>query len=98
MLARVATSAQIQAALATARQNDLDWSDMAALLKQAIINAIVSSSGEVALPWSSVDADGTAVTRMTLSEAQEAYARFNALASGGAVSQFAEFSERFSNG
>lgn len=85
----------IQAALATAQANDLDWSDMAVLLKQAIINAMVSSSGEVALPWTTAGADGTSVTRLSLIEAQALYAKFNALASGGVVPQFNEFSERF---
>ena len=91
----MATTALIQAALATARANDLDWSDMAVLLKQAITNALVSDTGEVELPFTSVGADGTSITRMSIAEATALFQRMNALASGGIVPQLCEFSERF---
>jgi hypothetical protein len=89
----MATPAVLQAALATAQASDLDWDQMALLLKNAIANAIVSGTGTVSLPWSSTSSDGSSMTRMSLAEAVKAYAQFSAMASGGIIPQNIEFQQ-----
>lgn len=90
--------ATVQAAVAAAQAADIDWSDMALLLKQAITQAILSATGEVELPWSSTGADGVQMTRISLEDATKMYAKFNSLSSGGLVPQLVEFSNPATTG
>jgi hypothetical protein len=88
----MATTAQIQAALATARNNDISYADMAAMLKAAIISAYLDGSGSLALPWQSTASDGTSITRVPLDGAHNLLKFCERMATGGVVSQLAEFS------
>ncbi len=87
----MATSAQIQSAVADALENDLTFTEMAALLKRAIINAIIASDGTIALPWNNVGSDSTSISRMTLDQAQAVLDFCLTRANGGLVSSLAEF-------
>jgi hypothetical protein len=87
----MATPAQIQAALATARANALSWGDKAMLLSMAIDNALVNGAGEVEMPIEIGGSDGTNWTRMKISEAAALVAKWKALDSGGIVGQLNEF-------
>ena len=89
----MATPAQIQTALADSQAADLDWSEMAVLMKRAIINAMVNSSSEVALPAQVVSSSGASVSVVSMSEAMTLYSRFAAMGSGGIVGQYVEFTE-----
>lgn len=89
----MATPAQIQTALADAVATDLDWSEMAVLMKRAILNAMVSSSSEVSLPAQVISSSGASVSRVSIAEATDLYNRFSGMASGGVFAQFAEFTE-----
>jgi hypothetical protein len=88
----MATTAQIQAALADAQANALGWSDKAALLRRAIDNAIINGSGECELPWQTTGANGVSITRISIKEAVDMAIRFESLDSGGVIGQFVEFS------
>lgn len=87
----MATTAQIQAALADAQANGLGWSDKAALLRRAIDNAIINGSGECELPWQTTGANGISITRISIKEAVDMAIRFEALDSGGIIAQYVEF-------
>jgi len=91
----VATSVQIQAALAEANAADLSFDDMAKLLKRAIVNAIINGSGELALPWQTVGSDGTSIARLPLDAAQRLLDFCIQRASSGVVAQLAEFPATF---
>jgi|GEM_PF-5466810 len=86
----MATTAQIQAALATAQSSALSWGDKADLLRLAIDNALVGGAGEVELPWANVGADGTNIARMSIKEAAELAVKFDSMDSGGIVGQYVE--------
>lgn len=87
----MATAAQIQAALATAKANDLTYADMAILLKAAILAALVDGTGSLILPWQSTASDGTSVTRTSIEAAQRLLEFCQRNMSGGVVSQPGEF-------
>lgn len=87
----VPTAAQIQLALANATAARLTYGEKAILLDAAIDNALVTSSGTVELPWTTVGADGASTARMTLPEAVDLAVRLRRLDSGGVVSQPLEF-------
>jgi hypothetical protein len=89
----MATPAQIQTALADSQAADLDWSQMAMLMKRAIINALVTSSADVELPAQVISSSGASISRMSITEAQALYSRFASMGSGGLVAQLAEFPE-----
>jgi hypothetical protein len=88
----MATTAQVQAALADAQANALGWGDKAALLRRAIDNAIINGSGECELPWQTTGANGISITRITIKEAVDMAIRFESLDCGGIVGQLVEFS------
>lgn len=88
----MATTAQIQAALADAQANALGWADKAALLRRAIDNAIINGSGECEIPWQTTGANGISITRITIKDAVDMAVRFEALDSGGVIGQYVEFS------
>lgn len=90
--------ATVQAAIAAAQAAEIDWSDMALLLKRAITHAILSASGEVELPWASTGADGVQMSRISLADATAMYAKFKSLGSGGIVPQLVEFSSPSTTG
>jgi hypothetical protein len=87
----MATTAQVQAALAEASSSSLSWAQKATLLRRAIDNAIVSGSGECELPWTQTGANGVNISRISLKEAVDMAIKFEALDSGGIVPQFVEF-------
>jgi hypothetical protein len=89
----MATAAVIRQALANAQSGRLSYAEKADLLDAAIDNALVSSSGEVKLPWAVVSADGVSTSRMTVAEAVELSAKLRRLDCGGVVSQPIEFRE-----
>lgn len=89
----MATGAEIQAALADAREFDLEFADLAVLLKRAITNAIVASATSIELPWQSAASRNTSITRLSLQQATEMMLTFQRLAGGGVVGQFSEFRE-----
>ena len=87
MLGGMATAAEIQSALAFAKENDLSWADIAVLAKSALISSMLSN-GSLTVPWRSVGSDGTSITRESLVE----LIRFcESQAAGGAVAQYVEF-------
>jgi hypothetical protein len=87
----MATAAQIQAALASAKAADLSYSDMAVLIRQAIMSAFLDGSGNVALPWQSTGSDGTNIVRMPIEAAQRLLDWVETQASSGVVCQRGEF-------
>lgn len=88
------TPAQIRTALATAQTNTLTYTEMADLLRYAIAAAMVDGSGDIALPWASVSADGVSQSRLTIVEAADLERRFRSLDSGGVIPQLVEFTDR----
>jgi hypothetical protein len=64
---------------------------MAVLLKRAIINAIIDSTGSVVMPWNTVSSDSTTMSRMTMDQAQAILDFCLTRANGGLVSSLAEF-------
>ena len=88
----MATTAQIQAALADAQANALGWADKAKIIRRAIDNALFSGSGECELPWEITGANGVSITRISIKEAVDMAIRFESLDSGGVIGQFVEFS------
>lgn len=86
----MATTAQIQAALADAQSGGLSWGEKAALLKKAIDNALVTDSGTVELPWTTAGSDGTSLSRIPLDQAVALAVKLESLDSGGLVGQYAE--------
>lgn len=87
----MATSAQIQAALADAAANDLDYRQQALLLRRAVTNALVTGTGEITLPFTAVGADGAQITTMSIDAALTMAVRLENLATGGIVAQYVEF-------
>ena len=87
----MATTAQVQAALADAQTNALGWGDKALLLRRAIDNAIVNGSGECEIPWQTTGANGISITRISIKEAVDMAIRFESLDSGGVIGQYVEF-------
>lgn len=86
----MATTAQIQAALADAQASALSWGEMAVLMKRAIVNAQVTGSSTVALPVQATSADGSSVTMISIIEAAKLAAKWESMDSGGVVAQYAE--------
>ncbi len=84
------TDAQLQAALVSAAAQ-LSWGEMAALMKKAIVEAHFDGSGNVQLPWQSVNSDGTSITRVPYDRAVSFYDFCVKHASGGIVAQLSEF-------
>lgn len=84
------TDAQLQAALVSAAAQ-LSWGEMAALMKKAVIEAHFDGTGSVVLPWQSVNSDGTSITRIPYDRAVSFLDFCVKRASGGVVSQLAEF-------
>lgn len=87
------TPAQIRTALASAQQNRLSYADKAILLDAAIDAALVNSSGEVELPWTTTGANGVTISRISLKEAVELVTKLRNLDSGGIVGQYVEFTD-----
>lgn len=89
----MATPAQIRTALASAQQNRLGYAEKADLLDAAIDSALVSSSGEVELPWTTTGANGVTISRITLMDAVKLSAQLRQLDCGGVVGQYLEFTD-----
>lgn len=87
----MATASQIQLALANARAADISYSDMALLLKHALLGAMLDGSGSLVLPWQTTASDGTSITRMAITEARLLLEFLQANANGGVVVQYGEF-------
>ncbi len=87
----MATAAQIQAALATAKASDISYGDMAILLKAAILASYLDGTGALTLPWVTTASDGTSISRVSVDQAKHMLEYCQRLASGGVVSQPAEF-------
>lgn len=85
-----ASQAQIQAALAAAKQNELSWTDEATLARAAIRNQFFDSNGNLVVPITSANRDGVEVN-WTLEQAQKWLAFCMENANGGLVAQYVEF-------
>ncbi len=85
-----ASQAQIQAALAAAKQNELSWTDEATLARAAIRAQFFDPSGNLVVPITSTNRDGVEVN-WTLEQAQKWLAFCMENANGGVVVQKAEF-------
>lgn len=85
------TNDQVQTALAAAQAQRLTWSDKAALLSQAIDRALVNSSGEVEIPWTSAGGGGSNVSRLSIDAAVELLRKIEGLSTGGISANLAEF-------
>lgn len=88
----MATTAQIQAALADASANDISWAEGAKIIRRAIWNATINGSGECEIPWQTTGANGISITRLSVKEAVDLAVRFERLDSGGVIGQLVEFS------
>ncbi len=89
----MATAAQIQAAIADASANDLSFADMAALVKRAIINSLINSTGDVELAWAVAGSRSTSVTRMSMDQAQALLDFCLKRSGGGVIGQYVEFTK-----
>lgn len=85
------TQAQLQAALAAAKLNELSWSDEATLARAAIRNQFLDANGNLVVPITSTSADGVEVN-WTLEQAVAWLQLCMRNANGGIVVQKAEFS------
>lgn len=89
----MATAAQIQAAIADAVANDVPFEEMAALVKRALINAMINNAGDIEIPWQAVASDGTSNARMPIDAAQRLLDFCLQRANGGIIAQYVEFPE-----
>lgn len=85
------TNAQLQLAIVNARAYSLSWDDIAEIVKTGIAFAQLNGSLEAEFTWSSVNSDGTSVTRMSMLDAVKFYQLINNLNTGGIVAQYCEF-------
>jgi hypothetical protein len=91
----MASESEVAAALALAQSAELTYSQMATLLKHAIVSAMIDGSGNLVIPWQTTGSDGTTISRMQLSEARLLLKFLQSNSGGGVLLQPIEFSPEY---
>lgn len=86
----MANAADIQALIADVSANDIDFGDLAKVVKRALLNALLDPNGNVIIPYTSVGGDAFTAT-VSIEAAQNLLDFCLRRAGGGLVAQYVEF-------